>query len=110
VLVTADYGLRAKTDTSVCATREILSYRCAAVTCFYPQIPVLHYAEVCQNWPQLFQPPSNRIDEEDEQLNPAPTVACVGFSAGMIRIKQEIRCFACREVMAADSCSIQRCN
>ena len=54
---------------------------------------MLLYTDVCSQWPDLFQPPSDRIDDDDEA---APLPAQLR-AAAVVR-QHELRCFACGEV------------
>lgn len=100
MLVTADYGLRAKSDASVrkrCRLSPTLVFP-SALTLFSFQLHVCHYDEASSLWPDLLQPPTDRIDDDDEDLLPMPSAANVQLRAGVcVRPQELMRCFACRE-------------
>ena len=56
---------------------------------------MLLYTDACGQWPDLFQPPSDRIDDDDDA---APLPAQLR-AAAVVR-QHELRCFACGEVGA----------
>lgn len=70
----------------------------SALTFFSSQLHVCQYDEASSLWPDLLQPPTHRIDDDDEDLLPMTSAASVQLRAGgCVRPQELLRCFACKE-------------
>ncbi len=103
MLVTADYGLRAKSDASVGSRKppaapstNNTTNLLLQLTLLCSQLHVCRYEEACSMWPDLLQPTSDRIDDDEDVDVAAVTVAASARAGACVR--QELRCFACGQV------------
>jgi hypothetical protein len=68
----------------------------------FSQLYVCHYNEASSQWPDLLQPPSDRIDDDELDVQPLPCAANAQLRAGGGVRRQELKCFACGEASGRD--------